>query len=111
MTQSKKFTKLQDKLIPRPLADRVIVTAPPEKEEGADPNQEQRVGGIIVPTNSATGRVLAPYYIATVLAAGPDCKVVKKGNTVVASRPDLFHVSAGDVDVYMIRETQITAVL
>lgn len=98
-----------NKIIVGPLMDRVIISAPPERD---DPNKEQRVGGIIVPQTAQTGRVTEPYFDATVIAAGPDCKRVKAGYHVIVARPDIFHVEVkGSIDVYMIREPMIVAVL
>ncbi len=91
-----------------PLADRVIVSKPPEK---ANVNHEQKVGSIIIPSVAQHGGIIEPYYLAEVLATGPDCKRVEKGDSVIVSRPDIFHVEAGGTESYMVREPNIVGIV
>lgn len=91
-----------------PLGDRVVVSAPPEKSSD---NKEQTVGGIVIPEVAQTGRVIRPYYVASVIAKGPDCKRVKVFDKVIVARQDLFHVEVAATESYMIREQNIVALV
>lgn len=91
-----------------PLDNRVIISKPPEK---TNPNHEQRVDGIIIPATAQHGGIIEPYYVAEVLAVGPECKRVKVGQKVIISRPDIFHVEAGGTESYMVREPNCVGIV
>ena len=74
----------------QPLHDRVLVSVPPSSDEK---RKETVVNGIIIPESASdqTHRQLnPPHIIAKVIAVGPECKAVKKGDRVVVRKPDLF---------------------
>lgn len=101
-----------------PLGNRVIL-------EYADTKPGETVrDGIIIPDSATDARGLKPagtggaYYVARVVAAGPDCKRVKVGNLVVADdRPFKVQVRGASiadpdvVNVWMTREEHISAIL
>lgn len=94
-----------------PLGNRILISRPPEKE---NPNKERKVGGIIIPQVGQTGKVMDPYFTATALAVGADCKRVKKGDIIIVARPDIFHVETEEphrTESYMTREESIHAVI
>ena len=93
-----------------PIADRVQITPPPKLgESGTD----QKVGALYLPDTAQTGKVLKPYFAATVLAAGDECKTVKVGDWVIVDRMSIFHVEVleENLDVIMIREPSIISIL
>lgn len=93
-----------------PLGNRLIVTPPPEFTETKD---LQKVGAIFIPETGAAGKTgIEAYYFAKVLAAGPDCKSVKKGNTVIAPRHLVWKATIdGKVIAYYVRENECDAVM
>lgn len=96
--------------LPRPLLDRVIITDRPLPPK----NGEEVIGGIVVPegTSAATkASVLNPHFLATVLAAGPGCKLVKKGDQVIATGSNCYPVKVGDKTYTFTRDADIVAIL
>lgn len=94
----------------QPLADRCIIAPPPEKESGY---KEQMVGGIIIPENGASGKVLNAYFVTEVLAIGPDVKNIHVGQKVIAARPDIWQIESKTegISEYFIRAGNIQAYL
>lgn len=93
-----------------PVGNRLCIT---QRPEGAKPSKDlQVVGGIVIPESGATGKVMAPYYLATVLAAGPECKQVKKGDQIIAARGLDWEVKIdGKLIATMIRENEVCGIL
>lgn len=101
----KKSTKL-----PKPLLDRVILTDRPLPPKGG----EQMVKGIVIPEGtsaSSKADILNPHFEATVLAAGPACKNVKKGDRVVATGINCYPVKVGEKTFTFTRDNDIVCVL
>lgn len=96
--------------LPKPLLDRVIISARPLPPKGG----EERVGGIVIPEGtsaSSKAQMLNPHFEATVLAAGPGCKTVSTGNRVLVTGVNCFPVKVGEVTYTFTTEASIVAVL
>lgn len=96
--------------LPKPLLDRVIVTDRPLPPKGG----EEKVGGIVIPENtsaSSKAQVLNPHFEATILAAGPACKNVKKGDRVVVTGVNCYPVKIGDKTYTFTRDSEIVCIL
>lgn len=96
--------------LPKPLLDRVIVTDRPLPPKGG----EEVVGGIVIPENtsaSSKAQVLNPHFEATILAAGPACKSVKRGDRVVVTGVNCYPVKIGDKTYTFTRDSEIVCVL
>lgn len=96
--------------LPKPLLDRVIITdrpLPPARGEHI-------VDGIVIPEGtsaSSKAELLNPHFEATVLAAGPDCKNVKKGDRVIATGANCYPVKVGEKTYTFTRDHEIVAVI
>jgi hypothetical protein len=80
---SKSPMKTKSKVLP--LGNRLLISPPPEL--AGDKKDLVKVQGIFLPEVGATGKVMpSAYWLAEVIAAGPECKSVKAGDKVTAVR-------------------------
>ncbi|WP_018123664.1 co-chaperone GroES [Desulfovibrio oxyclinae] len=82
----------------KPLHDRVIIKRLPEEEKTS--------GGIIIP-DAAKEKPMS----GEVLAAGPECKSVEAGNSVLFAKWAGTEFSAEGEDVMIMREDDILAIV
>lgn len=94
-----------------PLGNRILITPPPEKTEGA--KDLQKVGEIFIPDSGVSGKIpIEAYFIATALAVGPDCATVKRGDRIIVPRQMLWQTTIdGKVLAVFVRETEVNAVV
>ncbi len=95
-----------------PTGNRVLFEAPPKLTSS---DGDTKVGDIVIPAEAAERMMQAsvnPYVEVKVVAVGPDCKLVVKGDLVVINR---HHVAAMDFPnmkgVSIMAETELLAVL
>lgn len=68
------------------------------------------IGGIIIPEKAQQGMKLS-FYSIPVLAAGPDCKVVKEGDNVLLPSEAILKVQYDGRVVYFCNEMKVLAVI
>lgn len=68
------------------------------------------IGGIIIPEKAQQGMKLS-FYSIPVLAAGPDCKVVKAGDSVLLPSEAILRVQYDGQVVYFCNEMKVLAVI
>lgn len=78
----------------------------------ADESGFKQIGGIILPRNSTLQNEEGnPIMEWEVISKGPDCKVVSKGDIVMANGLIVMKVKLGDMEVGMISEDALVAVV
>jgi len=95
-----------------PTGNRVLFEAPPKLTAS---DGDTKIGDLVIPPEAAERMMQAavnPYVEVKVVAVGPECKLVQKGDLVVINR---HHVSAMNFpnmkDVSIMAETELLAVL
>ncbi len=71
---------------------------------------QSSIGGIIIPEKSQQAMKLS-FYTIPVLAAGPDCKVVKEGDNVLLPSEAILRVAYEGRVVYFCNEMKVLAVV
>jgi co-chaperonin GroES (HSP10) len=92
----------------QPLGDRILIAARPKPE-----TTEKKIGDIIIPANVSAGQTFGvrEYYQTRVLAVGPECKAVKKGETIIVREGEPWLVKVGESEHWMTQEKQVVAVV
>jgi co-chaperonin GroES (HSP10) len=92
-----------------PLHDRVLLDTP---STAAEEKKEKIIGGIVIPanlSNPSMAQIDNPHIKCSVIAVGPDCKNVQRGDRVVVRKIDCFVCQLDEVEYVMIRESAIVA--
>jgi co-chaperonin GroES (HSP10) len=86
-----------------PIGDKVLLVLP-----AVNPEKLQDVGGILIDQNAALKK--SPIRETVVIAAGPDCKQVAKGDTVMWNRLNANPFPFGDNELYFLPENHLICV-
>lgn len=100
---SVKFGAIADKIY-EPIGNRVLLSCPKEEING-----HVNVDGILVPEGES--RKKNPIIEMTVEAAGPDCKQVSKGATVLFNLNNASATPRGDLEYRWTEEQFILAIV
>lgn len=86
-----------------PIGDKVLLVLP-----RVEPEKLESVGGILVDQMAALKK--NPIREVAVVAAGPECKQVLKGDTVLFNKLNAAPHPFGDNDLYFLPETHLICI-
>lgn len=86
-----------------PIGDKVLLVL-----DRVDPEKMENVGGILVEAGLAARK--NPMRETEVIAVGPECKQVRRGDTVLWNRLNASPFPHGDKDLYFLPESHLVCV-
>lgn len=106
--------EMHESTVPFTLHTNLNATKPVYKPYGEilqlDWTPQEQIGGIVIPKQSQAKMGL-PFFRVKVLAAGPDCKMVKVGDYVIIPQQVILHAKWDGDLAFFTSENKIVAVV